>query len=178
MTECKRVLKPLLLLIVFVPLRRLFALTQRGGKLFSGFMTQLEGLINAVGFVRFKYEHEGSDLHSRNGKRKKNSLVFPMTPEVKYDTRAFRNLYDCRGKALDCRVHTSLTVENTPENRQAYLRAEYGNRPRPDAEELEAELEFWKTEEARDRCEKYRQRYPDKYERYTGNAADSADTGE
>jgi len=131
MTQCKRVMKPLLLLAVFKPLQLFFGKTQRFGKVFSGFMTLLEALINATGFVRFKYEHEGSDLHSRQGRRKRNSLMFPMTPYLRYDTRAFRNLYDCKEQPLSCHVHTALAIENTPENRQAYLRAEYDNRPRP-----------------------------------------------
>ena len=170
MTSCKRVLKPFLLRLVYEPLRRLFGRIQKFGKIFSPFMSFLEGLINACGFVKFKYEHEGSDMHARQGKRRRNSLIFPVTPEIQYDTRAFRNLYDCRDVPLDCHVHTGKTVENTPENRQAYLRAEYESRPRPDndieAEEIEGKMEFWKKEINKAKIRQWEKDYPEAAARY------------
>ena len=172
MTQCKRILRPLLLRLIFEPLKYIFGKIQKGGKVFSGFMTWLEGLINAVGFVRFKFEYEGSTMHAQQGKRRRDSLTFPMLPDVRYDTRAFRNLYDCRDMPLDCHVHTGMTVENTPENRQAYLRAEYDNRPRPDENEADGindEAAFWHIEETRDRNIKFRGKFPDKYARYVAS---------
>ena len=159
---CKHILKPLVLIMVFKPFQILFSKIQKGNKLFSPALTFLEELINKVGFVKFKYLPEGSNMHKRI-KRMSKTFKYPLCTVIAYDTRAFRNLYNSKNKDLKCAVHSSLTVENTTANREAFLRHEFENRPpASELEFLKKESDLWDIEILKDKLKKYHKEYPEK----------------
>lgn len=171
MDECKIILQPFALNLIFKPLKWFFSKTQLGNtkKRLADFMTSFERFVNMIGFVKFKFHSKGGPEHMQKCKRGK--FVSPMWNTIRYDTRAFRFLADCRHKPLKGEVHTSLSVDNIPENRRAFLRAEVKNRPEiyfntNDKELLHIEDNFWMTEILKDKLEKYRKKYPAKYAKF------------
>ena len=173
MTECKTIVKPLMLTLPFGILKKFFANSQWfRWKWLTKFMSCWEKLIDQIGFVRFRYIREGNTEHQRTNGR--GIFIALLTNPVKYDTRAFRKLADCRTHPLKAELHTQLEVENNAENRQAYLRAEYKNRPElfytntNDDEMVQLENNFWQNEALLDMLRKYRQKYPDKFARFCG----------
>ena len=171
MTECKHILQPLLLLIPFKILKGFFSATQWfKWKWLSKIMSAWENLINQIGFVRFRYIREGNTEHTRTNNR--GVFIAKLTNPVKYDTRAFRKLADCRNKPFKTELHTTLEVEDTPAIRQAYLRAEFKNRPdvfytnKNELEILGLENEFWNREILMDKLRKWRKDYPVKYQAF------------
>ena len=167
MKDCKIILKPLLLNIVFKPLKWFFSRTQKFSKSWSGVMTKFEQLISCIGFVKFKYDIEGNTEHQRT--RGRGVFISPLWNSIKYDTRAFRKLSDCRNKPFKAKIHTSLVVAPTSENRQAYLRAEFKNRPEVfftntnTLEMLKKEKEFWDIEFLKEKLNTWREDYPEKH---------------
>ena len=171
MTECRPILQPLLLMLPFKILKAFFSKTQKFKfRWLSWFMSNWEQLVNQIGFVRFRYIAEGNTEHTRTND--KGLFIAKCTNPVRYDTRAFRKLADCRSKPFKAEIHTTLEVENTPEIRQAYLRAEFKNRPdvfltNKNADEmLGLENEFWNKEILADKLRKWREQYPDKYREF------------
>ena len=181
MTECKPMIKPLMLTIPFNILKWFFSKTQRfKNKPLSKIMSAWESLINKIGFVKFRYVKEGNTEHMRTAKR--GVFIAKLTNPVRYDTRAFRKLADCRNKPFKAQVHTTLEVENSPEIRQAYLRAEFKNRPdifytnTNETEMLELESEYWNKEILQDKLAKWREQYPEKYAEFQAKYGSDADT--
>lgn len=171
MDDCKIILQPFLLNLFFKPLKWLFSKTQicSDWKHLADFMTSFERFINMTGFVRFKFHSKGGTEHTRKCKRGK--FISPMWNTIRYDTRAFRFLNNCRGKRIKGDLHDDLSVPNTPENRLGFLSAEVKNRPKVyfntnEKELLQYEDAFWSQEAAKDRCAKYRKKYPDKYAKF------------
>lgn len=169
MDDCKIIMQPLVLNIVFKPLKWFFSKTQIGinKKFLTDFMTGFERFINMVGFVKFKFHSKGGPEHT-NKKEKRGKFVSPMWNTIRFDTRAFRFLADARHKPIKSEVHTDLTVENTPGNRRAFLRAEVKNRPEiyfntNEKELMHIEDSLWSQEILKDRLNKYRKAYPEKY---------------
>lgn len=172
MDDCKIILQPFLLNLVLKPLKWFFSKTQAGNtkKPLADFMTSFERFVNMIGFVRFKYRSKGGPEHS-NKKDKRGKFISPMWNTIRYDTRAFRFLADARHKPIKGKVHTSLAVANTPENRRAFLRAEVKNRPEiyhntNKKELMHIENDFWNHEILKDTLEKYRKKYPVKYAKF------------
>ena len=167
--KCQTVLRPILLLLFFVPLKKFFSNRQRF-HFMSGFMTRFEKLINSIGFVRFRYRSSigGAEVSSSRGVRRirRQTAIVHVTYGVEYDTRAFSELADCRDHPISGEVHTSFKVENTTENRQSYLRAEFKNRPEVFMtntnlyEMMKLEAELWKVEELRAALNKKRKAQP------------------
>ena len=171
MTECRHILQPTLLNIPFKILKSFFIHTQAFKfRLLGAFMTKWEQLINQIGFVRFRYVRQGNTEHMRTNNR--GVFIARTCNPVRYDTRAFRKLADCRLKPAKGELHTTLEVENSPQIRQAYLRAEFKNRPdvfytnRNEIELENLESEFWQRQIFTDKLRRWRREYPDKYDEF------------
>ena len=155
MQGAKRQMKPLLLLLIFNPLKAFFVRYQFGSKMFSPFMRFLESLINSVGFVRFKYRSEGNTEHS-NALQKDKTFTMRICQCFEYSTRAFRRLYKAKDKAISGVLHKYLHVEDTPQNCIDFLRSE--DEP-PSFEDIQ-DYFIQKAKKKRD-FDKYIKTYPD-----------------
>jgi len=168
MTECKPICKPWLLSVPFGMLKFIFAKTQRcKWRWLSKSMCAWENLINQIGFVKFRYIAEGNTEHTRTNKGDK--FLAKLTNPIRYDTRAFRKLADCRHRPFMAEIHTTLEVENTPAIRQAYLRAEFKNRPEVfytntnEDEMMYLQKQFSDKKLLAAQLAKWREKYPEEY---------------
>lgn len=169
MESCRHVNVPLLLNFPYRMLRAFFTATQLGSKIFAPVLRFMELLVGSVGFVKFKYYQDYIDIR-KSVSAKRYTALFRLTPQLIYDTRAFRMLNPARELSPSGEIHTSFAVENTEGNRQAFLSAYYKDRPEAKeitmADKVKDEFAFWEIDKKKAKNNENRSDYPEVYARY------------
>lgn len=116
--------KPLLLNLIY-SLLKLFALKfDKGNKILAKSLRFMRTAISYVGARKYKYvEQQNTELQAYKERERIKTYYLPTNLNYQYNDRTYKNLYLCKDKKIETEIFNTLTLPDTTENRQKYLKS-------------------------------------------------------